>query len=327
MKISVVVPIYNAEQTLERCVLSIISQTYRELEIIIIDDGSSDSSWNICLHLEQIDSRVIHIRKKNEGVSATRNLGIEKATGDWITFVDSDDYLCPDMIAEMVKEIKHDLSIICCSSQYNDGKDFHMFSNDRAVENSKDGVGHILLCGGPTSKLFNANILKSRHILFNEKLSKHEDTVFFWEYMQHIKSIVTISYVGYVYCIQTIKQSLHNKIVHPHLLLKTHDILYSEYNILRNIFMIAPDDNKRIESWLFSFFPQIFMDSYRLHLCRKEKYMFWSLLRSGPWEKFPDRVPKILLHSVQKDWFGIADLWCTLYFFAKYLIRFIKSII
>ena len=97
MKITVIVPVYNIIDCLERCVMSIINQTYRDLEIILVDDGSTDGTAALCDVLETKDIRVRVFHKENGGSSSARNLGLKHATGDYIGFVDSDDYIEPDM--------------------------------------------------------------------------------------------------------------------------------------------------------------------------------------------------------------------------------------
>lgn len=102
-KISIIVPIYNMEQYLERCLLSLIHQDYQNLEIILINDGSTDNSINICNKYKKIDNRIIVINKEHSGLSDTRNIGIKKATGDYIGFVDSDDYIDKDMFKNLIE--------------------------------------------------------------------------------------------------------------------------------------------------------------------------------------------------------------------------------
>lgn len=102
-KVSIVVPVYNVEKYLKRCVDSLIGQSYPNIEVLLVDDGSKDSSLSICKEYELKDSRIRVFHKENEGLGLTRNFGIEKATGEYITFVDSDDYLTPDAIAVMLK--------------------------------------------------------------------------------------------------------------------------------------------------------------------------------------------------------------------------------
>ncbi len=101
-KISIIVPIYNTEQYLEQCIQSIIKQEYKNIEIILVNDGSTDNSLNICNKYKNIDNRIIVIDKKHTGVSDTRNTGIKKATGDYIGFVDSDDYIDKDMFKTLI---------------------------------------------------------------------------------------------------------------------------------------------------------------------------------------------------------------------------------
>ena len=102
-KVSIVVPVYNVEKYLKRCVDSLIEQSYSNLEILLVDDGSKDSSLSICKEYELKDSRIRVFHKENEGLGLTRNYGIERATGEYITFVDSDDYLTLDAIAAMLE--------------------------------------------------------------------------------------------------------------------------------------------------------------------------------------------------------------------------------
>lgn len=109
-KISVIVPVFNAEATLDRCLQSIVSQTYKNLEIILINDGSEDKSLDICRAWEKQDNRIVLFNQKNNGVSSARNLGIDKATGDYVAFVDSDDWIAPNMYEKLIKKAKESQS-------------------------------------------------------------------------------------------------------------------------------------------------------------------------------------------------------------------------
>ena len=104
--ISVIVPIYNVESYLEQCIKSIINQTYKNIEIILIDDGSTDKSPKICDKYKQKDSRIIVVHKQNTGVSATRNIGLELSKGKWIAFVDSDDWIEKEYLEELLLNAK-----------------------------------------------------------------------------------------------------------------------------------------------------------------------------------------------------------------------------
>ncbi len=119
--ISVIVPVYNVEKYLRRCVDSILAQTYTNLEIILVDDGSPDNCGKICDEYAKKDSRIKVIHQKNGGLSAARNAGLDIATGDYIGFVDSDDYISPEMyekLLNILKESNSDLSV--CGMDYYD---------------------------------------------------------------------------------------------------------------------------------------------------------------------------------------------------------------
>ena len=111
--ISVIVPVYNTEKYIEKCVMSILNQTYKNLEIILIDDGSTDNSPQICDSLAEKDNRITVIHQPNGGVSSARNIGLDNTHGDYITFVDSDDYIAPNMI-EFLSENIGDTNIAMC---------------------------------------------------------------------------------------------------------------------------------------------------------------------------------------------------------------------
>ena len=104
--ISIIVPVYNVEKYLEKCVNSIVNQTYKNLEIILVDDGATDSSGKLCDKLAKIDNRIKVYHKENGGLSDARNYGVERATGDYIGFVDSDDYIDSEMYGKLYEAIK-----------------------------------------------------------------------------------------------------------------------------------------------------------------------------------------------------------------------------
>ncbi len=113
--ITVIVPIYNTEKYIRRCINSIINQTYKNLEIILVDDGSTDNSFNICKEYEKKDARIKYYKKKNEGQGEARNYGLERANGDWISFVDSDDWIKEDMYEDMIGiSEKYEVDLIIC---------------------------------------------------------------------------------------------------------------------------------------------------------------------------------------------------------------------
>lgn len=121
--LSVIVPVYNVEAYLCRCVDSILSQSYRELEVILVDDGSKDASGRICDEYARRDSRVRVIHKENGGLSSARNAGLEAAKGDYLTFVDSDDWIEPESYGPMIDLLEENGAALVCGGRYDvDGK-------------------------------------------------------------------------------------------------------------------------------------------------------------------------------------------------------------
>ena len=104
-KISIIVPVYNAEKYLHRCIESILAQTFKDFELLLIDDGSKDSSGYICDEYAEKDERVRVLHKVNGGVSSARNLGLNNARGEWGTFADSDDEVCEDWLSTFVDNL------------------------------------------------------------------------------------------------------------------------------------------------------------------------------------------------------------------------------
>ncbi len=141
-KISVIVPVYNAETTLNKCVDSIIAQNYKNLEIILLDDGSSDNSLNLCNEYKEKDSRIVVYHKENEGLVAARKNGLEIATGEYVSFVDSDDYIDADLYELLINEAQKNNSDIVMSGIKFDYEDRQTVAYNKICEGyyDKDGI-------------------------------------------------------------------------------------------------------------------------------------------------------------------------------------------
>ena len=180
--ISVIVPTYNSEKTIERCLLSILKQTYENLEVIVVNDGSSDCTEQLCHNIATNDSRVCVITIPNGGVSHARNVGIDNAKGDYITFVDSDDYIDKEMYKKLVDLFDKNVDIVHCSY-----KNVDEFGNVLSVVGSKskqikmnhdEGMECLLagkyFAGGLWNKIYRAklfnNVRLKENIKFNEDI-------------------------------------------------------------------------------------------------------------------------------------------------------------
>ena len=191
-KISVVVPVYNAQDHLERCVKGLFAQTYQNLEIILVDDGSKDKSGAICDHLAQRDSRVKVIHKQNGGVSRARNTGMEAASGEYLQFVDSDDMLSPEFCSIMAKLIKESgkSMVICGYRVIHTALGYEtVCTSPRATVGlkEKDAASFFLqldrdkVLSMPWNKLFVRNKVKKG---FREDISLGEDKIFVLDFLE-----------------------------------------------------------------------------------------------------------------------------------------------
>jgi len=276
MIVSVIVPIYNASAVLDRCIRSVLGQSYQDFELILIDDGSTDSSLEICHRYSSHDNRIKIVSQKNSGVSTARNTGIDTSTGDWITFLDSDDELTPNCLTSMVRLVEVDNQMICCSAKKGTGSIFVTFNDDGFDTHSNVTAGPVLLFGAPWGKLYNANIVKRNKIRFNTHIAKNEDTIFFWEYMQYVSKISTSSEIGYIYYVSYNPLSLHNKMVDPSLILQTRDILHEELNELKKKWLIDEPSMIELRHWLASFYIEALITVYRMLKPYSERKNIWK---------------------------------------------------
>ena len=206
-KISVIVPVYNVEQYLERCVDSIINQTYKNLEIILVNDGSTDNCGQLCDELARKDDRIRVIHKKNGGVSETRNLGIRESNGKYITFIDSDDVVSVNMIEELYSNLLRngaDISIGNVIHNYNiNNVVFDDSNNNILLWNNEEALKEFLKAKitsfYPVAKLFKKNIILD--LEFNVDFKLAEDAMFITEILleKDVKVVYSFKDV-YAYC-------------------------------------------------------------------------------------------------------------------------------
>lgn len=206
-KISLIVPVYKAEKYLRRCIDSIIAQTFTDWECILVDDGSPDGSGAICDEYVAKDARIQVIHKENGGVSSARNIGIEQAGGEWVTFIDSDDWISQYYLESFVCRLEYgDRTIYLQGIQmFTIHKGLSpMFSYEDNFYSIKEHVdlfvnNRILADGCPVAKLFNLNVLKNNNIRFNETISINEDHIFVLTYYNYVDNVCTISELSYKY--------------------------------------------------------------------------------------------------------------------------------
>ncbi len=185
IKLSVIIPVYNAEKYLDECLRSVSNQSYKNIEIIIINDGSTDFSDEIISKWKKNDNRITVISQRNSGVSVARNKGLEIAQGEWVTFVDADDYIASNYFQRVLSIIENQNVQMFTYNMYNSGKyDRKIFSK---IEMASICVGNGGALGYVWNKFFQNEIIRKKNIKFDSNISICEDLLFCLEYIQHIK--------------------------------------------------------------------------------------------------------------------------------------------
>ena len=203
-KVSVIVPVYNAEKYLCKCVDSIVAQTYPNLEILLIDDGSTDKSPEICDEYQKRNKIIKVIHKKNGGVSSARNVGIEISTGKYVCFIDADDYVESNFIKALIDSCFCDCDLVISGMIYDFGKKKTKSSIEKDIavslyefKNLFDKLYKMCLTNSPWAKLYNKNLLNG--LAFDESVSLGEDLLFNYLYLNKCKNIFISQYSGYYY--------------------------------------------------------------------------------------------------------------------------------
>lgn len=218
-KLSVIIPVYNVESYLNRCVDSIRNQSLPDLEIILIDDGSTDSSGRICAELARKDSRIIVIYKHNEGQGIAKNYGLEIATGKYVAFVDSDDYMEKDAYEFIINQIeKENAQLACYGYTQDDSKGKSVYQSaikERIYQKDEVKKQFLLHFFGDDPKdndlrgvsacmsVYRRDIICKNKIRFlSERKVFSEDTIFNLDYCKHINKAITCQRQLYHYCLK-----------------------------------------------------------------------------------------------------------------------------
>lgn len=212
--ISVIVPVYNCQRFIRQCVESILKQTYTNIELILVDDGSKDQSSEICDQYARTESRVIVVHKKNGGVSSARNYGLEFARGRYVVFVDSDDYVNPRYIEDYSIAFQNEsenfertyilsdyIAFSETNEQYKESMSFfqaRIKNGGISAEQFKKLVFDFRIFP-PYCKLFNRKVIEKYHIRFDTGLKSAEDFDFNMKYLAHMDSICYIPSANYNY--------------------------------------------------------------------------------------------------------------------------------
>ena len=205
--VSVIIPFYNSERTIERMLSAVLGQTYRKLEIILVDDGSTDGGAELVEELAADDARVQLVRKENTGVSGTRNVGLEAATGEWVYFADADDWMVGDALEAFVAAATQSACDLAISDfcRVAKGVISHKHGPATGVFTMRQFLRYMgrrpadHYYSSLWNKLFKRSILEEQHLRFDTSIAFGEDHVFILNYLRHVESVALIDRPLYYY--------------------------------------------------------------------------------------------------------------------------------
>ena len=203
--ISIIIPIFNCRKTVSKCLKSILAQTYHNIEVIVVDDGSKDGSAEICDYIGNTDSRISVIHKKNQGVSSARNTGLTHSKGQFICFVDSDDWMPPQAIKQLYDQI------ISCEADICIGKVLSIESGRNYILREFETKVYDLNCANelfmfteyvdwaPWAKLYKRRIIEKYHCIFQKTIKSCEDSIFIADYLLKCHKATCVNSIVYYY--------------------------------------------------------------------------------------------------------------------------------
>lgn len=264
--ISIVIPIYNAESFLKECLDSVRKQSFRDFEVLCVNDGSKDNSGEICKEYAIKDSRFVYIEQENGGVSKARNTALDKAKGEWLCFVDSDDIIDIDFLLNLYAMVQHgDMSI--CGYTRNQ-EELGLFAKSEKKIKALTFISYIInesiyspnIC----MMLFDNNIIRTNGLRFTVGCVRNEDTEFYFKYMSYVDTIIISDYKGYYY------RDNPNSAVHK---FNYKSLTYIEASERIKIFLVEKDIIKE-DSLIVAAAVQYFI----YHLARQGNYEIYEYL-------------------------------------------------
>ena len=201
-RVSIIIPAYNAERFLNRCLNSVTRQTFSDFEAIIVDDGSTDRTWDICTSFANADNRFHIYKKENGGVSTARNFALDKVKGEWICFLDADDELFPEALQDINYRVTEDIDCIIAGYQIFDENGSATYSIQERIEKRIDRDAAVRLMYRPeyyqylgyiAGKFYRASSIHDWQIRFNQAIYYNEDRLFTTQYLCHCSTILFIT--------------------------------------------------------------------------------------------------------------------------------------
>lgn len=324
--ISVVIPVYNKAQFLPECLDSVLSQTYKDFEIVLVDDGSKDDSLSICQQYAESCPAIKVFHQENSGASAARNLGIDVAKGKWCTFIDADDTVKSHYLSDLVDHIVSDSSLVMSNMEYGQDAKVSDFPEENCIgaESIREYIwNNSIACHlGPCVKLFNREILNRNEIRFPKDVTNGEDAIFVFEYLSSVEMLSVFESRNYIY--REVAGSLSNKTPHSDEALNNYIRLRDSWLSFMNL---SIEDSKAwinssIHTKLNIFVKSIFADkrygfSYRLSQVKKYREELLAMYNYSEYKSSTiGRISSVLLGSR----LYILYIMCY-YLFVRYNLR------
>lgn len=290
-KISIIVPIYNAEKSICRCVDSILSQSYSDFELLLIDDGSKDKSGVICDVYSAKDNRVRVFHKENGGVSSARNVGLDKARGEYLCFCDSDDYVDSDWISNFALYFPSEMITQGFKWQKENDIQWNFVKNQPGtfgLIEALDSLHSLNNMGYLWCRCFKSSIIERFHIRFNDAYLLREDYEFITSYCTRIRNVSLVSSCSYNYFMPNYSGLKYNKV-------KIEEDIKCTLSILHNLFQIYEtnyhndiicSELNRLRGALFKAIIHDRNDRTILYLGQYESYKTLSASRPSNFKEF-----------------------------------------
>ena len=335
--ISVILPVYNCEKWVERCIKSILNQTYKNIQLIIINDGSTDNSLEICKKYE--NDKIIIINKENSGVSETRNIGLEKAEGKYIFFIDADDYIKDDCIENMYKKAKeYDADVVKCDNeQFNDKgtiKKDKLFNNiylyDMQDNNSKNQILNEMVETYKYNNVWGELILteKAKKIKFDKNLAMGEDFLYNYDLYNTCDKILVIP--DEYYCYYLNKSGMNFNESMSKIKRKIEDTIYFYKKILENSHGIK--EYKILQNFIKELVLHIVMIANNKEMSKKDKKQYLQNILNNDIFKTVNKKVKLediefknKRHKIVGKYIIELD-YTKLYMYLEYVYKPLKTI-
>lgn len=299
--VSIIIPIYNSEKYLERCINSVLCQTYTNWELLLIDDGSTDFSNSICRTYAQNDSRVRLYTQENSGASSARNLGLSNANGDWLTFIDSDDYVNTEYIASFIDGVRSSNSLF-----YYQGLIDEDIDGNTCFRDANEIIGY------NASKFYNLATIRKYSITYQKNIEHGEDLAFIVDYVSYMDQIQPLPAMHYHYCRRrdSISQTKPIDVLIRNLILFHHSLAKTRFVPMVNYI------KKNICADLLT----IMLEWYKISNPFKRQRLFEMIFASdNMYDYFPKqfKIDTFVVYLIKKRGLIIAGL--TLYYHRKFI--------